>query len=42
MTCHEVVLHGHSVVFRTAGEGPVLMLVHGMAGSGASCSSGTA
>ena len=26
-------IHGHSVAFRTAGEGPVLVLVHGMAGS---------
>jgi pimeloyl-ACP methyl ester carboxylesterase len=26
-------LHGHSVAYRTAGEGPVVVLVHGMAGS---------
>lgn len=30
-----VVLDGDRVVFRTAGEGPVLLLVHGMAGSAA-------
>jgi pimeloyl-ACP methyl ester carboxylesterase len=28
-------LHGHPVAFRTGGQGPVLMLVHGMAGSSA-------
>jgi pimeloyl-ACP methyl ester carboxylesterase len=28
-----VTLHGHAVAYRTAGEGPVLLLVHGMAGS---------
>ena len=28
-----VVLHGHTVAYRTAGEGPVVLLVHGMAGS---------
>ena len=26
-------IHGHSVAFRTAGDGPVVLLVHGMAGS---------
>jgi pimeloyl-ACP methyl ester carboxylesterase len=26
-------LHGHTVAFRTAGEGPVVVLVHGLAGS---------
>src|SRR5690349_15490645 len=26
-------IHGHNVAFRTAGEGPVLLLVHGIAGS---------
>jgi pimeloyl-ACP methyl ester carboxylesterase len=26
-------IHGHRVAFRTAGEGPVVLLVHGMAGS---------
>jgi pimeloyl-ACP methyl ester carboxylesterase len=29
----EVVLHGHEVSYRRAGEGPVLVLVHGIAGS---------
>jgi len=28
-----VTLHGHPVAYRTAGDGPVLLLVHGMAGS---------
>src|SRR6185436_20417996 len=28
-----IILHGHSVAYRTAGEGPVVVLVHGMAGS---------
>ena len=28
-----VTLHGHTVAYRTAGDGPVLLLVHGMAGS---------
>src|SRR5690606_20939997 len=26
-------LHGHQVAYRTGGEGPVVLLVHGMAGS---------
>ena len=26
-------IHGHKVAFRTAGEGPVVLLIHGMAGS---------
>ena len=30
-----VVLHGHEIAFRIAGDGPVILLVHGMAGSGA-------
>lgn len=30
-----VSLHGHDVFYRRAGEGPVVMLVHGMAGSSA-------
>ena len=30
-----IVLHGHPVAFRTAGDGPVIVLVHGMAGSSA-------
>lgn len=33
MTRREILLHGHPVAFRTAGAGPVLMLVHGLAGS---------
>jgi pimeloyl-ACP methyl ester carboxylesterase len=33
---HEVSIHGHSVGFRLAGTGPVVVLVHGMAGSSAS------
>jgi pimeloyl-ACP methyl ester carboxylesterase len=28
-------LHGHEIAYRTAGSGPVLLLVHGMAGSSA-------
>lgn len=28
-------IHGHKVAFRTAGEGPVVLLVHGMAGRSA-------
>ncbi len=35
MTRQELLLHGHSVAFCRAGTGPVLMLVHGMAGSSA-------
>jgi pimeloyl-ACP methyl ester carboxylesterase len=30
-----VALHGHDVTYRTGGSGPVLLLVHGMAGSSA-------
>ena len=30
-----VTIHGHSVAYRQAGSGPVLLLVHGMAGSSA-------
>ena len=30
-----VAIHGHDVAFRTAGSGPVLLLVHGMASSSA-------
>src|SRR4051812_29694623 len=32
-TTEEVLIHGHRVRFRTAGEGPVLVLIHGIAGS---------
>jgi pimeloyl-ACP methyl ester carboxylesterase len=30
-----VTIHGHEVAYRTAGNGPVVLLVHGMAGSSA-------
>jgi pimeloyl-ACP methyl ester carboxylesterase len=33
MPRRHVTLHGHSVAYRTAGDGPVVVLVHGMAGS---------
>jgi pimeloyl-ACP methyl ester carboxylesterase len=33
MEPRKVTLHGHRVSYRTAGRGPVLLLVHGMAGS---------
>jgi pimeloyl-ACP methyl ester carboxylesterase len=33
MKRREITLHGHRVACRTAGKGPVLLLVHGMAGS---------
>src|SRR5215207_4526786 len=29
------ILHGHEIAYRSAGSGPVLLLVHGMAGSSA-------
>src|SRR5918997_2723867 len=29
----EVVLHGHRITYRTAGEGPVIVLVHGITGN---------
>jgi pimeloyl-ACP methyl ester carboxylesterase len=29
----ELTLHGHTVSYRTAGEGPVLVLIHGVAGT---------
>jgi pimeloyl-ACP methyl ester carboxylesterase len=35
MTASEVVLHGHRITYRTAGSGPVLLLIHGIAGSSA-------
>jgi pimeloyl-ACP methyl ester carboxylesterase len=28
-----LIIHGHEIAYRTAGSGPVLLLVHGMAGS---------
>lgn len=30
---HDVTLHGHRVSYRTAGSGPVVLLVHGIAGT---------
>jgi len=33
MALEEVLIHGHRIGFRRAGEGPVVLLVHGMAGS---------
>jgi pimeloyl-ACP methyl ester carboxylesterase len=33
MQVQHVTIHGQDVAFRTAGDGPVLVLVHGMAGS---------
>jgi pimeloyl-ACP methyl ester carboxylesterase len=30
---HELTLHGHQVTYRTAGSGPVLLLLHGIANS---------
>ena len=35
MTPNEVCLHGHRITYRTAGSGPVLLLIHGIAGSSA-------
>jgi pimeloyl-ACP methyl ester carboxylesterase len=35
MTLQHLSIHGHKVAFHTAGEGPVVLLVHGMAGSSA-------
>jgi pimeloyl-ACP methyl ester carboxylesterase len=32
-TVHHVELHGHHVSYRTAGSGPVVLLVHGVAGT---------
>ena len=31
--CHELSLHGQSVTYRTAGSGPVLLLLHGITNS---------
>src|SRR6187200_28591 len=33
LTPHELVLHGHRVTYRTAGRGPVLLLLHGITNS---------
>ena len=35
MKLRHLSIHGHRVAVRTAGEGPVLLLIHGMAGSSA-------
>jgi pimeloyl-ACP methyl ester carboxylesterase len=32
---HEIVLHGHSVSYRAGGEGPLLVLIHGITSSSA-------
>jgi pimeloyl-ACP methyl ester carboxylesterase len=33
LASHQLTLHGHSVTYRTAGSGPVLLLLHGIANS---------
>src|SRR6187200_259079 len=33
LTAHELALHGHRVSYRTAGRGPVLLLLHGITNS---------
>src|SRR6201991_609361 len=33
LTPHALTLHGHEVTYRTAGSGPVLLLLHGIANS---------
>lgn len=33
MELREISIHGHRVAYRQAGQGPVLLLIHGMAGS---------
>jgi pimeloyl-ACP methyl ester carboxylesterase len=33
LTLHELTLHGHRVTYRTAGRGPVLLLLHGITDS---------
>lgn len=38
MEIRTVTLHGHTIAYRAAGEGPVVLLVHGMAGSSATWS----
>jgi pimeloyl-ACP methyl ester carboxylesterase len=35
MTAMEVTLHGHRITYRSAGSGPVVLLIHGIAGSSA-------
>ena len=36
----EIDLHGHRVSYRIAGEGPVILLIHGIAGSSQHLASG--
>jgi pimeloyl-ACP methyl ester carboxylesterase len=36
VACRELVLHGHRVSYRSGGEGPVLVLLHGITSSSAS------
>ena len=38
MDLRSVTIHGHTVAYRTAGEGPAVVLVHGMAGNSATWS----
>lgn len=33
MELQKITIHGHEVAYRTAGSGPVVLLIHGMAGS---------
>ncbi len=33
MQLQKITIHGHEVAYRTAGSGPVVLLIHGMAGS---------
>lgn len=33
MELRELTIHGHRITYRTAGDGPALLLIHGMAGS---------
>ncbi|NLD76087.1 MAG: alpha/beta fold hydrolase, partial [Acidimicrobiales bacterium] len=30
---HHVTIHGHEVTYRMGGDGPAVLLIHGMAGS---------
>jgi pimeloyl-ACP methyl ester carboxylesterase len=36
MERRQITIHGHEIAYRTGGEGPVVLLVHGMAGSSTS------
>ena len=38
MNLRKITLHGHTVAYRTAGDGPVVVLVHGMAANSATWS----